>query len=355
MWACQYYTLRKPRTWVSSGGLGTMGFGFPAAIGAQAGRPDALVIDIAGDGSIQMNMQELATAAINDFPVKVVILNNGYLGMVRQWQELFYGKRYASSVLAAGLPDFVKLAEAYGCFGAAGRHARRGRRGAQGGVRLRRSGDRGLPGRAARSASSRWSRRAARIDEMLGGMPGVSGVRDARRRAARGGVGVDEAHTLSAGREQAGRAHARHVAVRSARLQHRLARGGRDRGPDALAHHHRGDRRRTTPLEQITKQLHKLINVIKIQDLDPAESVERELVLFKVNAAPERRHEIIEIANVFRAKIVDVGKNSRDDRGDGRHRQDRGDGGPVPRVRHQGDWRERARSRLRGADGELAR
>ncbi|MDZ4169144.1 MAG: biosynthetic-type acetolactate synthase large subunit [Coriobacteriia bacterium] len=117
MWACQYYTLRHPRSWVSSGGLGTMGFGFPAAIGAQAGRPDALVIDIAGDGSIQMNTQELATAKINGFPVKIVILNNGYLGMVRQWQELFYGRRYSASVLPQDCPDFVKLAEAYGCFG----------------------------------------------------------------------------------------------------------------------------------------------------------------------------------------------------------------------------------------------
>jgi acetolactate synthase-1/2/3 large subunit len=117
MWACQYYTLRTPRSWVSSGGLGTMGFGLPAAIGAQAGRPDALVIDIAGDGSIQMNSQEFATAAINGFPVKVVILNNGYLGMVRQWQELFYGRRYSASVLPQDCPDFVKLAEAYGCFG----------------------------------------------------------------------------------------------------------------------------------------------------------------------------------------------------------------------------------------------
>ncbi len=118
MWACQFYTLRTPRSWVSSGGLGAMGFGFPAAIGTQAGRPDALVVDIAGDGSFQMNIQELATAKINDLPVKVVILNNGYLGMVRQWQELFYGKRYASSVLPQDVPDFVKVAEAYGCFGA---------------------------------------------------------------------------------------------------------------------------------------------------------------------------------------------------------------------------------------------
>jgi len=117
MWACQYYTLRKPRTWVSSGGLGTMGFGLPGAIGAQAGNPDKLVIDIAGDGSIQMNSQEFATASINRLPVKVVILNNGYLGMVRQWQELFWDKRYASSVLSQDCPDFVKLADAYGCFG----------------------------------------------------------------------------------------------------------------------------------------------------------------------------------------------------------------------------------------------
>jgi acetolactate synthase-1/2/3 large subunit len=117
MWACQFYTVREPRNWVSSGGLGTMGFGFPAAIGAQAGRPNALVIDIAGDGSFQMNLQEMATAILNGFPVKVVILNNGYLGMVRQWQELFYGKRYASSVLNQDVPDFVKFAEAYGALG----------------------------------------------------------------------------------------------------------------------------------------------------------------------------------------------------------------------------------------------
>ncbi|MBS3973851.1 MAG: biosynthetic-type acetolactate synthase large subunit [Actinobacteria bacterium] len=117
MWACQFYTLRHPRSWASSGGLGTMGYGLPAAIGAQVGRPDALVIDIAGDGSIQMNSQEMATAAINNLPVKVVILNNGFLGMVRQWQELFYERRYSASVLSRDIPDFVKLAEAYGWMG----------------------------------------------------------------------------------------------------------------------------------------------------------------------------------------------------------------------------------------------
>jgi acetolactate synthase I/II/III large subunit len=117
MWACQYTHVREPRTWVSSGGLGTMGFGLPAAIGAQVGLPGHLVIDIAGDGSIQMNSQEMATAAIEKLPVKVVILNNGFLGMVRQWQELFYEHRYASSVLSQDCPDFVKLADAYGWHG----------------------------------------------------------------------------------------------------------------------------------------------------------------------------------------------------------------------------------------------
>ena len=134
MWAAQFYKHTRPRSFISSGGLGTMGYGFPAAIGAQLGCPDRLVIDIAGDGSFQMNIQELATAVINNVPVKVAILNNRHLGMVRQWQELFYGKRYSYSCLAKRptcpekcnepspecphyVPDFVKVAEAYGAMG----------------------------------------------------------------------------------------------------------------------------------------------------------------------------------------------------------------------------------------------
>ena len=116
MWTAQYYKFKYPRTLITSGGLGTMGFGFPASIGAQMGNPDKLVIDIAGDGSIQMNIQELATAMEQKLPIKIIILNNGYLGMVRQWQGLFYGKRY-SQVRFQVLPDFVKLAEAYGAVG----------------------------------------------------------------------------------------------------------------------------------------------------------------------------------------------------------------------------------------------
>jgi acetolactate synthase I/II/III large subunit len=116
MWAAQFFKYLKPRSIITSGGLGTMGYGFPAAIGAQAAHPDALVINIAGDGSIQMNIQELATAVQYGFPVKVIILNNGCLGMVRQWQELFYAKRYSISKFECS-PNFVKLAEAYGAVG----------------------------------------------------------------------------------------------------------------------------------------------------------------------------------------------------------------------------------------------
>jgi len=117
MWAAQFYQYDKPRTWLSSGGLGTMGYGFPAAIGAQLAFPNKLVIDIAGDGSIQMNIQELATAVINKLPVKVAILNNRFLGMVRQWQELFYQERYSHTRLDESVPDFVKIAEAYNAVG----------------------------------------------------------------------------------------------------------------------------------------------------------------------------------------------------------------------------------------------
>ncbi len=116
MWAAQYFKLKNPQTWLTSGGLGTMGFGFPAAMGAQAAFPNRLVLCIAGDGSIQMNTQELATAVIEKLPVKVFVINNRYHGMVRQWQDLFYEGRYSCSQLG-NVPDFVKLGEAYGAAG----------------------------------------------------------------------------------------------------------------------------------------------------------------------------------------------------------------------------------------------
>jgi len=116
MWAAQYFKGTKPRTWLTSGGLGTMGFGFPAAIGAQKAFPDKMVVCITSEGSFQMNLQELATAAEHKLPIKIVLLNNRCHGMVRQWQDLFYEGRYSASQLGK-IPDFVKLAEAYGILG----------------------------------------------------------------------------------------------------------------------------------------------------------------------------------------------------------------------------------------------
>ena len=116
MWVAQFYSFTKPRTLLTSGGLGTMGYGFPASIGAQFAFPDKKVITVAGDGSLQMNIQELGTVVANKLPIKVVILNNRHLGMVRQWQELFYNQNYSSTNMEAQ-PDFVKLAEAYGAEG----------------------------------------------------------------------------------------------------------------------------------------------------------------------------------------------------------------------------------------------
>ncbi len=117
MWAAQFYRFDEPNALLTSGGLGAMGFGLPAAIGAQVACPDRLVVDVSGDGSFQMNVQELGTIVHYGLPVKVVILNNSYLGMIRQWQELFYGRRYSQSDMAHKAPDFVKLAEAYGIKG----------------------------------------------------------------------------------------------------------------------------------------------------------------------------------------------------------------------------------------------
>ncbi len=116
MWAAQYFKYKEPRTFISSGGLGTMGYGFPAAIGAKLGRPDKIVVDVSGDGSFQMNSQEMATIVQNNIPIIIAIFNNGYLGMVRQWQALFFEHRYSHTTIENSV-DFVKLAEAYGAMG----------------------------------------------------------------------------------------------------------------------------------------------------------------------------------------------------------------------------------------------
>jgi acetolactate synthase-1/2/3 large subunit len=116
MWAAQYYGFTRPRQWINSGGLGTMGFGLPSAMGAKVACPDQDVVCLAGDGSLIMNVQELATCVTEQIPVKIFLMNNGYLGMVRQWQELFWDKRYSAVEMGAS-PDWVKLAEAFGATG----------------------------------------------------------------------------------------------------------------------------------------------------------------------------------------------------------------------------------------------
>ena len=148
MWAAQFLKFEQPNRWMTSGGLGTMGYGLPAAMGVQIAHPDALVIDVAGEASIMMNIQELSTVAQYRLPVKIFILNNQYMGMVRQWQELLHGGRYSESYMES-LPDFVKLAEAFGAVGLRCHEPGQARRHDQGDDR-RSSG---------RSSSTCWSTR----------------------------------------------------------------------------------------------------------------------------------------------------------------------------------------------------
>ena len=173
MWAAQYYDFDKPSRWINSGGLGTMGFGLPAAIGAKVARPDEQVVCLAGDGSLVMVCQELATAVRHEIPVKIFLMNNGYFGMVRQWQELFWDERYPSVEMGPS-PDWVKLAEAFGAKGmrvgdderGRGRDARGARRrGAGAARRPRHPGGELLPddpGRRRRAGHGRWSERRGR-------------------------------------------------------------------------------------------------------------------------------------------------------------------------------------------------
>ena len=245
MWAAQYFHFDAPRKWIQSGGLGTMGFGLPAAMGAKVGRPDELVVCLAGDGSVQMNMQELSTCATEGIDVKVVIMNNGYLGMVRQWQELFWDKRY-SNVDMGEWPDFVKLAEAHGATGVRLRdkgtlvadlrealatpgpgHGRRPRH--PRGERV--PDDRARPGRAGHGR--------------LMGEPGTKELLSLEELEASTGLRSGRKHVLSILVEnKPGVLTPDHRPVRAARLQHRHADGRPDRRREDLAHHadpRRGD------------------------------------------------------------------------------------------------------------------
>ena len=232
MWAAQYYGFDRPRRWINSGGLGTMGFGLPAAIGAKVACPDEQVVCLAGDGSLIMTCQELATCVHQEIPVKVFLMNNGYMGMVRQWQELFWDRRY-SSVEMGPSPDWVKLAEAFGATG----------------MRCEDAAELEETMRKALETDGPVLRRRPRLPggELLPDDPG------GRRRAGHGGLmgepGTPElvkledlqrprrahraqARALDPGREPAGRAGPDRRAVRPPRLQHRHARRRADRRPE---------------------------------------------------------------------------------------------------------------------------
>ena len=230
MWAAQYYKFDKPRRWINSGGLGTMGFGLPAAMGVQLVNPGATVACVTGEASIQMCIQELSTCKQYHLPIKIVNLNNRYMGMVRQWQEFFYGNRYAESYMDA-LPDFVKLAEAYGHVG----------------MKIEKPGD--VEG-ALREAFKQKERLVFLdfITDQTGERVPDDPGRQGPDRDDPGG-GAMRAHPFDPRRERSRRAVADRRTVLRARLQHRFADGGADRGSDDVAHddrHHRVRRRRSS-------------------------------------------------------------------------------------------------------------
>ena len=251
MWTAQYYGFDKPRRWINSGGLGTMGFGLPAALGAKVACPDELVVCVSGDGSLIMNVQELATAVTENIPVKVFLMNNGYMGMVRQWQQLFWDRRYSAVEMGAS-PDWVKLAEAFGATG----------------LRVEDSADLEETMRTAIETDGpvlvdvRVTQEenvypmiapgnpAREMVEAPGAGRRTDGGRDSRSGAAGGPAAPraaerPQARPLDPGREQAGRAGARRRALLPPRLQHRHAGGRPDRRPEHLAHH--ADPRRRRP------------------------------------------------------------------------------------------------------------
>ncbi len=309
MWTSQYWKFNHPYTWVNSGGLGTMGFSVPAAIGAKVGRPDRTVWAVDGDGCFQMTAQELVTAATERIPVKIAILNNAYLGMVRQWQEMFYEERYSEVYLSPDLPDYVKWAEAMGCVG----------------LRVESPDEVGPAIDKANEIDDRPVVLEFRTDASEKVFPMVPLGPIERRHRGRPAPGRTPLMTLqSMNTRRAGskppKYHVLSVLVENragvlARVSSLFARRGYNIYSLAVAPTDDEHFSRITvvvdvecaPLEQIVKQLNKLINVIKISELDPQDSVERELMLVTVKAPATVRGQIIELVGVFDGRIIDVG------------------------------------------------
>ena len=301
MWASQYWRFTEPYTWVNSGGLGTMGFSIPAAIGAKVGRPDRTVWAVDGDGCFQMTAQELVTASVERIPIKVALLNNSYLGMVRQWQEMFYDERYSEVYLSPDTPDYVRWAEAMGCVG----------------IRVEDVAEVEPAIEKANAINDRpvvVEFRVASEEKVFPMVPAGASNDDlvlppsqqAQRRER-----CDEHRRIQH--------HILSVLVQNrpgvlARVAGLFARRGFNIFSLAVApSEHEGMSRITivvdvesAPLEQVTKQLFKLIEVVKISELDPRQSVERELLLVTVRVAPDERSQVLELATIFDAKVLAV-------------------------------------------------
>ena len=314
MWAAQYYGFDKPRRWINSGGLGTMGFGLPSAVGAKVACPDENVVCLAGDGSLIMNVQELATCVTEEIPVKIFLMNNGYMGMVRQWQELFWDRRYSSVEMGAS-PDWVKLAEAFGATG----------------MRCESSAD-----LEETMVTALETDGPVLLDVRVAQEENVFPMIAAGSGCPRHGRGAGNGALMEAGTPQAvkledlhlpgqlsGRKHILSILVENkpgvlARVAGLFSRRGFNIDTLAVGPTDDPSVSRVTltldgavhPIDQVTKQLHKLVNVLKIRDMEPEETVAREMALFKVSSAVENRAEIIQFAEIFRAKIVDVARRT---------------------------------------------
>ena len=295
MWAMQYLLTERPRNFITSGGLGTMGYGIPAAIGAKAARPEATVVCVDGDGCFQMTAQELTTAVLDDLPIIVVLVNNGSLGMVTQWQDMFFDGRRSHVDLSGGVPDYVKLAEAYGGVGM-----------------LVESEDEFEPALREALALNRTVVIDCRVDpaeQCFPMIPAGAAAIDMVEFEEHGRGGVVK-HTISVLLEDKPGALAR-IATMFARRGFNidsLAVGPTERdGVSCItlrvdAEHH--------SLEQIEKQIHKLVNVLRVTELRPDEAVERELLLLKVSATPDRRAELISTSEAFKGRVVDLGADT---------------------------------------------
>ena len=332
MWAAQFVAYERPNSWLNSGGLGTMGYAVPAAMGAQVGEPDRTVWAIDGDGCFQMTNQELATCVINNIPIKVAIINNSSLGMVRQWQTLFYNERYSNTDLhtsvGSRVPDFVKLAEAYGCAG----------------FRCERPEDVDATIRAAmevndrpvvvdfvvhrdamvwpmvpagvsndliqvaRDTAPQWDREESEARRAGRSTPTTTGCPRAPVRTE-GGTTMSK-HTLSVLVENKPGVLARIAAL--------FSRRGFNIDSLAVGETEYPDVSRMTvvvdvedlPLEQVTKQLNKLVEVLKVVELEPQSAVQRQVMLIKVRADAGTRSQVLEMVQMFRAKVVDVATDS---------------------------------------------